>query len=225
MAAHNRKAFIEFVATWVDKILPGGGNGAYLTERFNAMSDAELSAYVARLVSGEEIIPLTAPNLAKEKLSVERNMALIKQLGKDIFHHLRLTDSASGITYVTPEKYLVMKLSVRRQRQLLRKKITIPEGVRHVDEFSGQVTGPSKGSRISLPELQVLYSQDLTDPIVELIKYRGGDVKGQQLMYRSLMETGRVSMRNLDRFNTRVKSTDTLGVILQGMMLSNTLNT
>lgn len=225
MSTRNRKAFIAYVATWVDKILPGGGNGAYLTERFNAMSDKELDDYVAKLATGEEILPLTAPNLAKEKLSMDRNLALAKELGHNFFPHLKLTDSATGITYRTPERYLVMKLSVRRQRQLLRKKITIPEGTRHVDEFSGQVTGPSKGSRISLPELQVLYSQDLTDPIVELIKYRGGDIKGQQLMYRSLMETGRVSMRNLERFNTRVKSTDTLSVILQGMMLSNTLNT
>lgn len=221
----NRQAFIDYVATYVDKILPGGGNGAYLTERFKAMSDAELDAYVDRLASGEEIIPLTAPNLAKEKLSINRNLAVAKELKISFFHHLHLTDPATGVTYVTPEKYPLLKLSIRRQRQLLRKKITIPEGTRHVDEFSGQVTGPSKGARISLPELQVLYSQNLTDPIIELIKYRGGDIKGQQLMYRSLMETGRVSMKNLERFDTRVKSTQTLGIILQGMMLSNTLNT
>lgn len=225
MPQRNRQAFIDYAATWVDKLLPGGGNGAYLRERFAAMSDAALDAYVDRLATGEEILPLTAPNLAKEKLSVDRNLTLAKELKHDFFHHLRMTDAATGTTYVTPEKYLVLKLPVRRQRQLLRKKITIPEGTKHVNEFSGQVTGPSKGSRISLPELQVLYSQDLTDPIIELIKYRGGDVKGQQLMYRSLMETGRASMRNLERFNTRVKSTDTLGIILQGMMLSNTLNT
>jgi len=225
MATRNREAFITYVADMVDKILPGGGNGAYLTERFKAMSVEELDAYVAKLESGEEVLPLTAPNLAKEKLSVERNLALLKTLKSDPFHHLKLTDASTGVRYKTPEKYLVLPLFVRRQRQLLRKKITIPQGVRHVDEFSGQVTGPSKGARISMPELQVLYSQDLTDPIVELIKYRGGDVKGQQLMYRSLMETGRVSMRSLERFDTRVKSTDTLGTILQGMMLSNTLNT
>jgi hypothetical protein len=125
---------------------------------------------------------------------------------------------------LTPEKYLVVDLPVRRQRQLQRKKITIPQGTRHVDELSGQVTGPSRGSKISMPELQVLYSQDLTQPIVELIKYRGGDIKGQQLLYRSLMETGRASQKALSMTPTAVRSTQVLGIIFNAMHLSTTLN-
>lgn len=225
MAKGNRKAFVDYVCTYVDKILPGGGNGQYLRQRFELMSDDELSAYVDKLASGDEIIPLVAPNLSEHKLDVKRNFDVAKELGHEFFEHLRLTDPATGTVYLTPETYLTLMLPVRRQRQLQRKKITIPDGTRHVDELSGQVTGPSKGARLSMPELQVLYSQDLNDPIIELIKFRGGDVKGQQLLYRSLMETGRASMRSLERANTRVKSTETLRVILQGMMLSNTLNT
>jgi hypothetical protein len=223
MATTNRKAFVDFVCTYTDKILPGGKNGEYLRRRFELMSDAQLDAYVTALENKEETIPLTSPNLSKHKLSIENNFAIAEELGHDFFQHLRLTDSATGTTYLTPEKYLVVALPVRRQRQLQRKKITIPEGVRHVDELSGQVTGPSKGSKISMPELQVLYSQDLTAPIVELIKYRGGDIKGQQMLYRALMETGQVSQKALEMTPTKVKSTTTMSVLLSAMHLANNL--
>src|SRR6202012_3679614 len=116
-------------------------------------------------------------------------------------------------------KYMVIPMMVCRQRQILREKISIPEGTRHVDELSGQVTGPSKGSKISGPELQILYSQVLPDPIVEFIKYRGGYIKGQQLMYRSLMETGQVSLEVLGEIPTEVKSTRTLHTVFGAMML------
>lgn len=221
--ARHRKEFIDYVATMLDKLLPGGGNGAYIRERLEAMGPQQLEDYIKKLASGEEILPLTAPNLKDSKLSVENNLKIAKELGHDFFQHLRLTDPETGVTYTTPEKYLVMLLPVRRQRQLQRKKISIPQGTRHVDEMSGQVTGPSKGAKISLPELQVLYSQDLTDPLVELIKYRGGDVKGQQMMYRSLMETGRVSQKALAMTPTKVKSTQTLSIILKAMHLNSTL--
>lgn len=223
MATTHRKAFIDFVCTYLDKLLPGGKNGAFMRSRLEAMSEAELGAYVDKLESGEEIIPLTAPNLSDHKLSIERNLKLAKELGHDFFQHLRLTDPASNTTYVTPEKYLVVLLPIRRQRQLQRKKITIPENTQHVDELSGQVTGPSKGAKISMPELQILYSQDLNEPLLELIKWRGGDIKGQQLLYRSLMETGRASQRALMQTPTTVKSNQTLKVILEAMMLKNTL--
>jgi hypothetical protein len=222
--ARNRKEFIDFVCTHLDELLPGGENGKYIRQRLEAMSPEQLDAYVEKLASGEETIPLVAPNLHDKKLSIENNIKVAKKLGYDFFHHLRLTDPETGTTYLTPEKYLVVDLPVRRQRQLQRKKITIPQGTRHVDELSGQVTGPSRGSKISMPELQVLYSQDLTQPIVELIKYRGGDIKGQQLLYRSLMETGRASQKALSMTPTAVRSTQVLGIIFNAMHLSTTLN-
>ncbi len=223
MAKHNRKAFTDYVCTMVDKILPEGTNGAFLRERFDAMSDSELETYVTRLKSGDEIIPLTSPNLDKAKLTIERNFKIAEELGHDFFQHLILTDPETNTIYKTPEKYLVVDIPVRRQRQLLRKKISIPEGTRHVDEMSGQVTGPSKGSKISSPELTVMYSQDLTAPIVELIKYRGGDIKGQQMLYRTLMETGHASMKVLSKSPTKVKSTETLRILLTAMHLKTTL--
>lgn len=219
----NRKEAIDFICKYVDKILPGGGNGKLLRQQMEAMSQADFDRYMNALEAGDEIIPLVSPNLSEHKLSLERNFAIAKELGHEFFQQLDLTDPATGVTYRTPEKYLVVLLPVRRQRQILREKISLPESTRHIDEFSGQVTGPSKGSRVSMPELQVLYSQDLIDPLTELIKYRGGDIKGQQLLYRQLTETGQASQKALSQTPTKVKSTQTLSIILKAMHLNNNL--
>lgn len=224
--ATPREQAISFIQTHVNKLLPRAKQGDYLKEQLEAMPNEEFDAYMRALESGDAIIPMTVPNLdneKEEKLSVDRNLSLAKELGYDFFHHLKLTDPQTHRIYTTPEKYMVVLLPVRRQQQMAQKKITIPEGTKHVDEYSGQVTGPSKGAKISMPELQILYSQDLEDPLVELIKYRGGDIKGRQAMYRSIMDTGSASMTSLRMTNTSVKSTQTLGTILTAMMLKNTL--
>jgi hypothetical protein len=194
-----------------------------MRERLEALSPEQMDAYVEKLAAGEEIIPLVAPNLHDKKLTIENNFKIAEELGLELLQHLRLTDPDTGQTYVTHEKYLVMDIPVRRQRQLQRKKTSIPQGTRQVDDLSGQVTGMAKGSKISMPELQVLYSQALTNPIVELIKYRGGDIKGQQLLYRQLMETGRATQRALGMAATTVRSTQILSIVFNAMHLSTTL--
>lgn len=221
--AHNRKEFIDFVCKEVDKLLPGGINAKYLRTQLEAMGPAQLDEYVKRLESGEEIIPLIAPNLHDQKLTIENNLKVAKELHVDLFQHLRLTDQSTGQTYITPEKYLVIDIPLRRQRQLQRKKTSIPEGTKTLDDLSGQVTSMSRGSKISMPELQVLYSQDLTAPIIELIKYRGGDVKGQQMLYKNLSDTGHASLNALRKTHTTVRSTQVLNVIFNAMHLSSTL--
>ena len=215
----NKKAAIAYLQTQYNELAPGYKNGDYLKERLEAMSDADFEKYVEEVEKGEEIIPLTVPVLAQHVWTKDNLLERADKLGFNFYSRLTIEDAATGVTYTTPQTYLLLKLPCRRQRQMLRKKITIPDGVSRVDELSGQVTGPSKGSRISMPEFQVLYSQGLDNTTVELTKFRGGDVKGLQLLYRSLAETGRSSMESLMRFNTRVKSTDTLSVVLKSMML------
>ncbi|WP_201285368.1 hypothetical protein, partial [Klebsiella pneumoniae] len=90
--------------------------------------------------------------------------------------------------------YLVIDVPLRRQVQLLQSKATIPENNKHIDDLSGQSTGPSKGSKISFPELQVLFAQGLDSTITELIQFRGGDAKAFNAMNRAIIENGGVSI-------------------------------
>lgn len=135
-----------------------------------------------------------------------------------------MTDPTTGEVYRTPVKYLVIDVPLRRQVQLLQSKATIPENNKHIDELSGQSTGPSKGSKISFPELQVLFAQGLDSTITELIKFRGGDAKAFNAMNRAIIENGGVSIDYLSQFNTKVKSVTTLSTLLKTIHLDNTLD-
>jgi len=220
----DRKAATEFILKYVEKLLPGSPNRARYEEMFAAMSDKQFDAFMQQLESGEINLSIISPNLTKDRLDLERNLKIADELGHNFFQRLVLTDPTTGLSYLTPLKYMVVDLPVRRQVQLLQKKVTIPENNKHVDELSGQSTGASKGSKISFPELQVLFAQDLQSTITELIKFRGGDTKGFNAMNRSIYETGGASIEHLALAGTKVKSVTTLSTLLKAMHLDNTLD-
>lgn len=220
----NRKAATEFILKYIDKLLPGSPNRERYEELFAGLSDKQFDQFMQQLESGEVNLSIVAPNLGKQKLDLKRNLKIADELGHEFFQRLVLTDPTTGLSYLTPIKYMVVDLPVRRQVQLLQKKATIPENNKHVDELSGQSTGPSKGSKISFPELQVLYAQNLDNTITELIKFRGGDTKGFNAMNRSIYETGGVSIEHLSKAGTKVKSVTTLTTLLKAMHLDNTLD-
>lgn len=219
----NRKAATAELLKYIDKLLPGSENTAVYKQRLEEMSDAQFGKYMAALESGEEILSFIYPNLSDKKLSVKRNLDIAKELGHEFLQRLWLTDPVSNKTYLSPVKYLVVDLPLRRQAQLLVKKISIPEDNKHVDDLTGQPTGVSKGSKLSFPELQMLYAQGFDSSIEELIKFRGGDQKAFNAMNRQIMATGGVSLDSIRGAGTTVKSTVTLATILKSMHLDNNL--
>lgn len=219
----NRKAATAEIIKWIDKLLPGSPNADLYKERLGKLSDEEFDAYMAHLETGEEVLSLIAPNLSDQKLTIENNLKVAEELGHNFFERLWLTDPKTGTQYLTPVRYLIVDLPLRRQQQLLVKKISIPEDNLHVDELTGQPSGPSQGSKLSFPEIQVLYAQGMDRAIEELIKFRGGDVKAFQAMNRSIIDTGGASMDAIKKTPTKVKSTETLSTLLTSMHLKNNL--
>lgn len=219
----NRKAAMACLLENIEKLLPGSENRKLYEQQLGALSDEDFEKFINRLDSGEEVLSLIAPNLSEPKLSLERNLALAEELGHPLFQRLWLTDAKTGRTYRTNKKYLVIDLPLRRQQQLLVKKIAIPKDNRHVDELTGQPAGDSQGSSLSFPELQVLYAQGQDRSIEELIKFRGGDVKAFQALTRFVVETGGASQDAIKTIPTRVKSTETLSTLLKAMHLDNNL--
>lgn len=217
----DRKAATEECLKWINKMVPGGRAVKDMAAAFEQMSDAQFDDYMKRLESEEEIISLAIPNLGEDKLEMERLLDLGKELGHEFFQRLWLTDAKTGVTYLTPEKYLVIDLPLRRQQQMLAKKISIPDNNRHVDELTGQVTGDSHGASLSLPEMQLLRSQGLDRPILELIKPRGGDNKAFRIISRQIIETGSASLDSVMNIGTRPKSTESMGNMLRAMHLDN----
>ncbi len=216
----NRKAATAELLAGLEAILPKSENTALYQTRLEAMSDKEFEDFIKGLDQGTTKLSLITPNFSEPKLEVERNLDLAEKWGHPFFEKIWMEPVDGGQPYLSPIKYLIIDLPLRRQAQHLIKKISIPEDNRSVDDLTGQPTGKSKGSKISYPQLQVLTALNLNHSITEMIKFRGGDRGGFNGMNASISQTGSVSLASIEHLTTGVESTKTLQALLTGMHYS-----
>lgn len=219
----NRQGAEALILDTIGEMDNGGPNRGIWEQRFSGMSDDDFSVFMDEIESGKQTLHMFVPNQAKHRLDIDRNVRIAKKLGHEFFEQLWLTDPKTGQVMLTPKKYMVIDLPIRRQDQTLEKKISIPDDNRIVDDLTGQPTGASKGSAISFPEFQILYSKNLENSIEELIKVRGGDELKFREHNRLIMQTGEGSLATLRLTPSKVKSTQSLGIILQSMHLGNNI--
>jgi hypothetical protein len=131
----ERKAAEEFILHYIDEILPGSGNVQIYKDLFATMSDENFDAFMKAIDKGETNLALVAPNLSSPTLSVERNHRIAKELGHSFYQRIWIEGTGDNPTYLTPIPYMVVKLPLRRQAQLLVKKISIPADNNSVDDF------------------------------------------------------------------------------------------
>jgi len=229
MANDKRKITEAYILKYIGALLPNSENKTTANQEiyktlFASMSDKQFNDFMLSLKNGDIKLALIAPNLSEDKLSVERNLELAKELGHNFFERIWMKDSDSDSpAYLTPIPYLIVDLPLRRQAQLLVKKISIPEDNKSVDDMTGQPTGKSKGSKISYPEVQILASLNLEDTLTELMKIRGGDSKAFNASNQHISHTGGFSISGVEHLAGGVESTQTLKVLLQSAHLQNTL--
>jgi hypothetical protein len=219
----NRKAAEASILADIEEILPGSDNPKYYQALFDGMDDEQFDGFMQRLISGDTILSVIAPNFADARLEVTRNFALARKWGHSYLERIWMDDGDGTPIYLSNDPYPVMEVPVRRQAQLLDKKISVAEDAKSVDDLTGQPTGRSKGSKISFPELQLLAAQGLDDSILELIKWRGGDTKGYNAFVDALSGSGGVSMEAIKGMAGGVVSTQTLRTLLLCMHVSSTI--
>ncbi|WP_257292758.1 hypothetical protein [Endozoicomonas sp. ONNA1] len=219
----NRQKVVDTLFWYLDQLDPSGENKAIYKKRLDKMSDKAFGAWLEQLASEETTLALFVPNQSKHQLSVEKNIKLAEKLGHNFFERLKLTDPATGEVYLTPLPYMVCDLTLRRQAQLVTKKITVAEDNNHRDELTNQATGPSKGASLSFPELQVLAACGLDKTIEEFIKIRGGDEAAYNVFTKDVIQSGTGSLDRAATTNTRAKSTEVAAALLKAMHLDNTL--
>jgi hypothetical protein len=219
----HRKQAEQYCLAYIEKMLPGGTNANIYKNKFASMSDEEFERFIEDLESGKTRLSVVVPNFSHVRIDLERNFAVAKELGHEFFHHILMPAKGGVPAYLTPIKYLVVDLPMRRQAQTLEKKISIPEDNLCVDDMTGQPTGRSKGSKISYPEVQIMAAKGLDLCIEELMKYRGGDEKGFAAMNAMILRTGAVSLKAIAPFASGVKSVQALKAFLAAMQLKSTL--
>lgn len=222
----NRKAAEEEILKGLSLISPGCSDIERYKARFSKMTNVEFDAFIKRLQSGEETLQITVPPGSEGKsLNAERNMAVAEKWGHDFHQRLWMPAEEGQPSFLTPIDYLVIKLPVRIASQRVAKKASIPKTSRVINSLSGQPTGESKGASWSFPEVRLAVAMGMKSAPLELMKYRGGDQRGNAALNASLIRTGQARLDVLKHFASGVVSTKTFSTYLTSAMIQNTLPT
>lgn len=220
--AGNRGKAEAFILKYIEKLADKFNREIY-EKLFADMSDKQFDDFMKGLEEGSVDLAMIEPNFTDTENPIQKNLDLADELGHNFFERIWMSDDIGTPSYLSNIPYLVIDLPVRRQSQLLDKKVSIPEDNRSVDDLTGQPTGKSKGSRISYPETNILAAMNLDSTLIELLKFRGGDGKAFNAMNKEISNTGAVSLNSIYDPATKVRSTTTLSAYLKGMHLDNTL--
>lgn len=220
MAKHTRKDVETFFLDYIERLTPGTDNRAIYTELFKEFSDNELRAFQARCVDGF-IPPVWIPNMEEAIIDHEIVMKVGEELGANYHQHLILVDPITGEENTTPLPHLVLDVPVNRQSQHGSKGVSTAETNDIVDQLSGQATGASKSSTMSLPEASILKDAGHHNAILELAKVMGGDEDAFNNMMEQIDETGGFSLQSILDADTRPQVTKLLKHYLLGIGADN----
>lgn len=212
-----------FIIESLEHLVPGGPTPGIYKKFFATMDDIAFDRYMQQLKDKSIRLVFYCPNFDKGRLDIKRNIEFGKQLGHSFFQRLWMPAKGNIPSYLTPIPYLVIELPLRRASQTLVKKMKMPRDSHTVDNLTGQVAGPSSGSRLSFEELRLLSAMGLDQCSIEFMKYRGGDIKGGRALDATIARFGTAQIETLKRFASGVESTKTFSTFLTAMHLKSTL--
>lgn len=221
--AKNRQGAQAFILKYIERIAPRSGNREIYEKLFSGMSDREFDTFMSDIREGKRFLSLVIPNFKQSGVTVENNIKVGEELGHSFFQRLWIEGKEGMPSYLTPHPHMVLDMPLRRASQLLTKKISVPSHNKVVDALTGQPTGESKGARVSYPELQVAAAMGLENSMIELMKYRGGDNRGNAALTGMLSRLGKANLNTLKQYSSGVESTYTLKTFLTAAHLKSTL--
>lgn len=217
----NRKKATDFFLKHIKAINPKSTNVAMYEEYLNGLSDKQFGRLMEWLREGIQTLPYYYRNLDKERIDLNKIIDLLEGLGVELFERLDRVDPVTGVEYTTPERYAIMRLPVRRQKQHVVHGKSVAEHSKHVDITTGQVTGVSQTSAITIPELMILDAAGMEEALTEFLKVRGGDNTAMKAARRQTIDGGGYTLRSIEALNSRPTSTETLRATLTAMHLEN----
>lgn len=220
MTPKRKKAQERILAAMKD-FDPTGTNTKFYEDLFSKLSDKEFDDYMKRIRDKQDVLAYYAPNM-KTKTDVNDLIKLSHKYGVELFERIRMYDPLAETYYLTPHKFLVLQVPVRRFSQFIDHKLSVAEGDSRIDMLSGQVVKPDQAGTISQIEVQTLFSRGLTKTIRELIKFRGGDVVAFGEFKRELEEQGSSSIDV--ETGSVARSAVTMDVLFSGMHLESNIS-
>lgn len=215
----NRKAAIDYISGQYDAIEPGGPNTKMVRDWLEGLTNAQFEEVVTKIEQGEDWIPFIKPNQSGRPLDLDRALKVAEKMGIVFEERLWMIDGATGLKYLSPIKYMIVAMPVRRQQELVSKKRSTAKHSKRTDAWTGQPVGVSASSKVTLPELMFMDEKGHDAVLDELIKIRGGDPIAFREARRQMAETGEVSITAIKALGTQPTSTQTTESLLAGMMI------
>ena len=221
--ADKQKHIIDLICQKVDLVDKSKEASTRYRKYLSAMSTEEFHAFMLMLKNGEDVLYVNIPNLKDHGVSLDNNLKVAEKLGVQFYQRLKIIDPTTGKRFLTPRKYAVIHLPVRRQIQTIKSGISVPVDDKHIDTMTGQVTGVSRSAKLTLPENYVLYSIGLEKSIAELVKVRGGDTDAQLVAYDRIHKTGSFTLTEMLQLPSRAVSSVTFNNFLKTMHIDNNI--
>ena len=198
---------------------PEGSNRDLYKDKFSKMSDKEFETYIKSIKDKKQKINIYIPNI-KTTLSVDDLLKAGDDLNIKFFKKIKLFDEISKRYIELPNEYLNIKVFIKRVKQHLTNKMSVPSSDKKISNITEQVLKPDKSSNISQIELQTLLSKGLTDTAHEMFTIRGGNQERYNTIKNELFTSGVV---HLGKSNTRSEVTNVVNIMLKAMHVNSNL--
>jgi hypothetical protein len=212
----KREAVQELLLKYLKMIEPEGKNVKFYTEKWSKMSDKDFDTWMHNLKDHKTVFQIQAPTFATN-IQMPNLLKAVKALDIKLFHRLKLWDPVNETYFMTELEYMVLKLPTRRMIQFVDHKLSVAESDERTNTLTGQVMKPDQANCINATEVQALYARGLKNTILELIKYRGGDIHAFADYKYNLESQGSVSISSPT--DSIVRSAVMMDVYHSGMML------
>jgi hypothetical protein len=208
----------DYILEYITKLDKTGYNVKVYQDMFESMDDKQFDKWVDLLESNPNCkLTFLVPPL-KVAIDIPTAIAVAKELGIELFEQIRIWDEIGQRYCTTPNKYMVVRLPVRRLKQYLMDGLSVPDSDRKLNPLTNQVVGESKGSAISFPQGQMLAEKGLSKVLLELTGVRGGDLEAYASMIAQIEEVGDADTSVMEG-TSGVTSVQTLRTFLNAMHL------
>lgn len=201
----------------VGEIDSSGLNVGLLKKYFATASDADYMRFI------EKGIPIYNPMGGKVDIDHIRNIKIAKRLGVTLEERCWITDPKTGLTQLTRYPHIVLRQSIRRQTQMVDKKLSVAKHSKIKDKLTGQVTGASRAAGVSGPEANVMFSGGYDMSLEEFLHARGGNDKLNRAFYTMLRQGGKGRIKLPGAERTSTKAAKTWGSIWKAMHIGNNI--
>ena len=218
----NRSKAEAYILKFMKDIDPSMNNFRIYKEKFSKMTDNQFHKYMTDMKEGKTQLVVYSANMVNNLTTTNlKNVA--EKYNVSLFDHIDIWDNDLERFVRTSTKYLIVDVPIRRLKQTLSEKISVPDNDRVRSVQTDQVTGDSKGSSVSLIEAQIAIDKGLDEVVNEFFNIRGGNLEAVNTLKSVLENKGSVSSEDLKNVTTRPKVVQTVKSILHGMHIQSNL--